>query len=318
MPLGIKPIVDFAFKKIFGTSNHPAALVGLLNAILDLQEKIAEIELLNPFSYQDFADDKLIVLDIRARDVAGRWLNIEMQLSVEPGLRQRLVYYACSLYTDQLHQGDGYSQLRPAISICLLCDRLFPDTREAHHRFRLTDVEHNRVLDDTVEVHTVELTKYNLDEASITDATAVEQWAFFLRYADRYEPEQLRNLLPAPEFQEAIASAEAIRQKTEDRIMYDQREKAQRDYLWVIESARLDGLEKGRKEGRKEGMEKGEQVGLEKGALVGKIQLLRELLGDELGTTTELSECPIEQLSAIFNELQARLRSRGEGNQGQA
>jgi predicted transposase/invertase (TIGR01784 family) len=58
--------------------------------------------LLNPFSYQDVADDKLIVLDIRARDSARRWLNIEMQVSVFTGLLQRLVYYACSLYVDQL------------------------------------------------------------------------------------------------------------------------------------------------------------------------------------------------------------------------
>lgn len=80
MPLGIKPTVDFAFKKIFGSPENAEALIGLLNAILDLSQPIEEVEILNPFSYQDFEDDKLIVLDVRARDSTGRMLNIEMQV----------------------------------------------------------------------------------------------------------------------------------------------------------------------------------------------------------------------------------------------
>ena len=105
MLLGIKPTVDFAFKKIFGSLENVPILIGLLNAILKLANPIVHVEILNPFSYQDFADDKLIVLDIRARDSAGRWLNIEMQVTVFTGLLQRLVYYACRLYVDQLGAG---------------------------------------------------------------------------------------------------------------------------------------------------------------------------------------------------------------------
>jgi predicted transposase/invertase (TIGR01784 family) len=75
MPLGIKPTVDFAFKKIFGSPENVPVLVGLLNAILRLASPIVQAEILNPFSYQDFAEDKLVVLDIRARDAEGRWFN---------------------------------------------------------------------------------------------------------------------------------------------------------------------------------------------------------------------------------------------------
>ncbi|MCC7334380.1 MAG: PD-(D/E)XK nuclease family transposase [Pirellulaceae bacterium] len=62
MPLGIKPTVDFAFKKIFGSPQNSAALIGLLNAILELKESIVAVEVLNPFNYQEFAESKLIVL----------------------------------------------------------------------------------------------------------------------------------------------------------------------------------------------------------------------------------------------------------------
>ena len=111
---GIQPTVDFAFKKIFGTPENAPFLLGLANAVLQLRDPLVDVEILNPFSYQEFQDDKLIVLDIRARDTVGRWLNIEMQASVYPGLLQRLAYYACSMYVDQLQAGQHYTRLRPA------------------------------------------------------------------------------------------------------------------------------------------------------------------------------------------------------------
>ena len=58
VPLGIKPTVDFAFKKIFGSPEGVEALLGLLNAILVLPHPITQVTVRNPFSYQDFATDK--------------------------------------------------------------------------------------------------------------------------------------------------------------------------------------------------------------------------------------------------------------------
>ncbi|MCA9210244.1 MAG: Rpn family recombination-promoting nuclease/putative transposase, partial [Planctomycetales bacterium] len=119
MPLGIKPTVDFVFKKIFGSPENTLALKGLLNAILRLKRPVVEVNILNPFTMKEFAEHKLIVLDVRCRDSAGRSLNVEMQISVQSGLLERLVYYACSMYVDQLEAGQNYAQARSAISICL-------------------------------------------------------------------------------------------------------------------------------------------------------------------------------------------------------
>jgi len=305
MPLGNKKTVHIAFKKIFGSPENIPILIGLLNAILDLPRPIVHVEILNPFSYQDLADDKLIVLDIRARDSDGRSLNVEMQVTVFGGLLQRLVYYACSLYVDQLEAGQNYAELRPAISICLLRQVLFGDSPVPHHRFRLVDTEQGMELPEAVEVHTVELTKYNLgDVESLSQATAIEQWAFFFLFADQYEPARLRELLPDREFQQAVSVIEAIASKTEDREMYDQREKAQRDYLSAIEGARQEGLEAGREEGL--------EVGCEVGLLAGKIQVIQQLLGEDSSSTESLLSRSTEELLTMLSDLQERLRSRGD------
>ena len=45
MPLGIRPINDFAFKKTFGTAENRVALISLLNAILRPKSAIVEVTL---------------------------------------------------------------------------------------------------------------------------------------------------------------------------------------------------------------------------------------------------------------------------------
>ena len=80
--------------------------------------------------------------------------------------------------------------------------------------------------------------------------------------------------------------------------MYDQREKALRDYEWRIEGARREGIEKGR----------------EQGELIGKVTLLRQLLGEAEESKEALQELSSDELSSMVEELQDRLRTRGLGN----
>ena len=76
MILGIKPTVDYAFKRLLGSPEHTAIMVHFINAVLDGSPPIREVELLNPILGKETASDKLAILDVRARDDQGRWLNI--------------------------------------------------------------------------------------------------------------------------------------------------------------------------------------------------------------------------------------------------
>ena len=76
MPLGIDPLVDYVFNRLFGDPARNAVLIHLLNAVLQFKSPIVEVEILNPFNEKEFADDKLTVLDVKARCGDGRWYNI--------------------------------------------------------------------------------------------------------------------------------------------------------------------------------------------------------------------------------------------------
>jgi len=113
---------------------------------------------------QDFEDDKLSILDIKAVDQMGTIYDIEIQLAVFKGLVQRIVFYGCEIYAGQLKAGDDYSQLKPVYSICLIDGMLWPDAKKVHHAFRLADQELGRTLDGVTVTPKSELTSKSLEE----------------------------------------------------------------------------------------------------------------------------------------------------------
>ena len=115
MVIGIRPTNDFAFKKIFGSPANKLALISLLNAILEPLIPIVDVVIQNPFSVQDFEQDKLCILDVKATDQNGAIYDIEIQITVRPGLVQRLVFYGCEEYAGQLRSGEPYTQLKPVV-----------------------------------------------------------------------------------------------------------------------------------------------------------------------------------------------------------
>jgi flagellar biosynthesis/type III secretory pathway protein FliH len=175
---------------------------------------------------------------------------------------------------------------------------LFQQTTQAHHRFQMIDRESGRELTKAIEVHTIELTKYNLNDETVSQASKLEQWAFLMLYAQDYEVDVLKRLLPAIEFGPAIDTLRTISAKTEDKQMYDQREKAQRDYEWAMSSVR--------EEGREEGLEEG----LDKGELIGIIRTLQEVLGETPTEKADLKSRSLDALAMQLAELRQLVRHR--------
>ena len=297
MPLGIRRTIDFAFKRIFGTPENRMALISLSNSILNLASPIVEVTLVNPYNLQDFHDDKLSIIDIKAVDRSGAIYSIEMQLALFEGLIQRIVFYGCELYADQLKKGDNYTKAHPVYSICLVDGILWKDARKVHHAFRFTDAESGRVLPETLEIHTLELGRYNLTEADLKSATMLECWLFWLLPAHEYEADELRRLFPQPEIRQATETIIMIGQVTEDKAMYNARELAIRDYRAAMDDAERKGEIKGKLEGKLEG-----EIKL--------IRMLQSILGAPVSDEPELRNLDLPQLESITTELQDKLRNR--------
>jgi predicted transposase/invertase (TIGR01784 family) len=74
MIIGIDPKVDYAFKSVLGRERNQPILIDVLDKALyrTSGRHVVDIQLLNPFNPKDALDDKLSILDIKARDQSGR------------------------------------------------------------------------------------------------------------------------------------------------------------------------------------------------------------------------------------------------------
>ncbi len=75
----------------------------------------------------------------------GRLYQVEIQILVHADLPARMLYAWADLYSQQLHSGQDYRELRPTYALWLLGENLLRDDPAYAHRYRLRD-ERGRTL----------------------------------------------------------------------------------------------------------------------------------------------------------------------------
>lgn len=307
MIIDICPTVDLAFKLMLGSPEHTAVTVHFLNAVLGGSPRIRQAMILNPFLGKESPEDKLSILDVLARDEAGRFFNIEMQTSLVVGLPQRLMYYAGRLYVGQMREGMAYRDLRPAISICVLGKSMAAQSSEMHRDFRFRDPR-GCLLAEELQIHLVELSKSRASAHTVGEASPLERWAFLLLNAHRIDADELRRLLPEREFHDALGVLEMITRTHATRDLYEARLKAKLDEEARLDYARTEGHSEGRVaghiEGRIEGRIEGLAEGRAEGEQIGQIRLLEQLLEMPPTASEKLATLGAEPLAARLADLQ--------------
>lgn len=79
---GIDPEVDFDFKKVYGGEASSRLLPSLIDAVRRRvsSHRVTAVEVLNPYTDKVKLDEKLSILDIKARDEAGQWFHLEIHI----------------------------------------------------------------------------------------------------------------------------------------------------------------------------------------------------------------------------------------------
>jgi predicted transposase/invertase (TIGR01784 family) len=292
MILGIDPKVDYAFKHLFGREATRPILIHVLDSVLKPAsgQHIRDIELLNPFNPKEALDDKLSILDIKARDQTGRQFNVEMQMLAERYYEQRILYYWAKLYQQQLHEGQDYLELKPTISISILDHVRFPKVRNCHLRFRLLERRHRFAFTADLEFHLLELPKFTKSEAELS--SDLDTWLYFLRHMEKIDTDALPAAFQQrPLVLRAMEELKMLAQNDVERERYEARRKAQLDFNTAVKVARLEGREEGRAEGE----------------LIGRIHLCERLLNRPLTPTEQLASRSLEELIQLADELQAQV-----------
>ena len=250
----------------------------LINSIVSKEDKVEEITLLNPYIPQKFSDEKTAILDIKAKAHNQKRFNIEIQIANEMSYDKRALFYWARLYAEQLKTGENYSSLSKTIGIHLLNFNVIQDD-QYHHRFRLIDEKSGTPYFEDIELHTIELQKFESNIQQIQDLvpkiqSSLDIWLAFLTKHNLINKNALPPELNNDHLKKAMEVLEIMNLTEDERQQHDDHQKWLHIRENILQKIKMDlieeGEKKGLKKGLKQGAEKGLKQGLEKGVEKGK------------------------------------------------
>ena len=238
----LDPKIDFVFKQIFGSEQHPRVLISFLNATLKPVFPIAQVEIKNTDIEKQYLDDKFSRLDVKATTGNNEIINIEIQLKNEYNMIKRSLYYWSKLYEEQIGEGADYASLQRTVCINILNFKYLKNDR-FHNGYRLKEIETNEQLSDVMEIHFIEIPK--LDENS-DEKDLLVAWTEFLKNP---ESEKVRNLeMSIEEIREAKDTLHRLSADDKQRALYEMRAKRLHDEVSALNKAKREGRQQGSRE----------------------------------------------------------------------
>jgi predicted transposase/invertase (TIGR01784 family) len=275
----LKPRTDVVFKRLMSDKR---LLVSFLQSALDLPpEDYDNVQIVDPHLLGERPGDKLGVLDVKLTTARGNVVDIEVQLSPTPEMRERVLFYLSSMVTEQVRQGEDYRRIKRAICILITAYEEIHDSPFYHNKYWFHDPDSGSLFSRAMEIHTLELPK--LPEQG--DETKLCAWLEFIRATKEEEFEMLAQR--DPDIGSAVVKLKELSQDERLRELAISREKL----AWDIASRERGAKEEGRAEGRAEGQNEAQRA-------IARNLLELALPLEEIARATGLSLSEIQQLQA--------------------
>ena len=235
----IDPKIDCVFKALLGAEENRNLLLHFLNAILaqELQEPLVWVEILNPYNDKEFINDKLSIVDIKARDEHQHLYQIEIQLCNYPHLPARILYNWADIYSQQLQSGQDYNKLKSTYAIWLLADNLLNDNQDYLHDFKMRD-QHGRTFCWHGGIWLLELNKFHAGRID----TEQQRWLKFFKEGETLNDDTLPDWMNTQEMKQAMSTLSRFSEKERAYFQYQARQdfiREQRTIQYDLEQAAL-------------------------------------------------------------------------------
>ena len=243
----LNPKIDYVFKRIFGYQGNETITKSFISAVLN--QNITEVVLENNLTLpKDMLDDKVGILDVKAKIDNKINCDIEMQVIDEKNVEKRILFYSSKMYIQTITEGKDYSELQKCIAI-LITDYEISGLRDIEKymtKWNIREEDYgNVILTDVIEIYIIELPKVE----KYKNGKPLDLWVEFIK-----NPKVID--MSNGEIKKAKEILEKISQDKNERYLAELREKYIMDQK-AIEGAGYDkGLNDGVKQGRKQGEEK--------------------------------------------------------------
>ena len=213
-----------------------------------IPDNIEEIKLdCNPITEKELSEDKVGILDIKAKLNNNVNCNIEMQIVDKYNIEKRILFYWSKMYMSGIKRGEDYAVLERTIVI-LITDYNLKNLKEIPEymtKWNLrSDKYPKKILTDVLEIYIIEANKAK--EFSFKDNKTLDSWLKFIN--NPKEESQMEN----EEIKKAKKVLEEISQDEKERRMSELRQKYIMDQKAVYSQGYENGKEAGIEQNKKD------------------------------------------------------------------
>ena len=276
-------MVDWSFKKIFGTEVNKDILIEFLKVIFP-QYAISDITYVPTEQLGIMEDDRKAIFDVLCRTEDGKTFLVEMQRGYQKHFFERALFYTSfpimkqgkKALAEEAKGNKPWDFSLDGVFFLGILNFKYEDDEMTEHRYRLMEATSKKLMTDKLEFVFVEVEKFDKGEDELE--TDLDKWLYLLKNMSNLleRPERLRDRI----FTKLFDVAELAQLDDKDRTNYIKAMNTERDTYNQIEYARETGREEGHKvgkeEGLKEGREEGHKEGKEEGRKEGKEEGIKE------------------------------------------
>ena len=289
----INLMVDWSFKRVFGTEVNKDILIEFLKVIFP-QFAITDITYIPTEQLGIMEDDRKAIFDVLCKTEDGKTFLVEMQRGVQEHFFERALYYTSfpimkqgkkAIAKEEEKGKDPWDFSLDGVFFLGILDFEYEQDEMTEHRYQLLETKTLKQMTDKLEFVFVEVAKFDKREDELE--TDLDKWLYLMKNMSTLleRPAALRDRV----FGRLFDVAEYARLDDNERKNYVNAMNTARDTYNQIAYA----LKKGHKEGREEGrVEKAYEIArkmIAKGLDVDTIADLTGLTMDEILTLEKTS-----------------------------
>jgi len=249
----IDPLVDFAFKKIFGSEPNKDLLIAFLNEVFRGRKFIVDLVYNKNEHPGDLKNEGAAIFDLLCTGDKGDQFLIEVQRGRQGFFKERALFYTSRLISEQAPKGNRAAwayNVAEVYLIALLEDFTLEDsTKSAYlHDICLCNRETGEIFYDKLGYTYIELLKFVKGETDLE--SELDKWLYILKNMSRMD--KIPVYLRKPIFEKLFSIAEYTNLTKEEKTMYDSNLKYKWDNKnvldYAVSTAEAKGIEKGKHE----------------------------------------------------------------------
>jgi len=295
----IDPFSDFGFKWIFGTEENKNLLISFLNDLLDIDDKIIDLEYRNLEKLGLNIVDRKAVFDVFCTDEKNNNFIVELQRTKQEYFKDRSIYYTSFPIQEKSKRGDWDYELKKIFFVGILEFNISENKGNDDYltKVQLCNTKNNEVFYNKLTYYYLEMPKFKKKERELSNH--LEYWLFMLNNMN--DLTKIPQIFKDDKFlNQAFDVAEFLALSKEKQFSYQHDLKVRLDNKCTMDYAKKTA----RKEGIKEGIEKGIKEGKMRGVEEEKIEIATKALKKGLDTQTiaTITGLSFEQIEFLIDK----------------